>query len=177
MVVPHPNLSVTIVTRNSGQRGPRSNRPGLPLYAHFLCCWCYQFFLCHIDFCLHYFKVITICDKYKRYWNKGMYLPNQVNENNVSGPKRPQVPGLGLIHADNVYTHVWNKCLFLNLLPIYFNVISTTTCNYVPEVYHIDSNQSMAKHLQGKPVTKAETEKTELWYDSRRVRSTTAIIQ
>ena len=33
------------------------------------------------NFCRYYFKVSTICGEYKRYWNNGICLSNQVNGN------------------------------------------------------------------------------------------------
>ena len=54
------------------------------------------FYSTSLNFFHSYFKVSTICDEYIRYWNNGMYLSNQVKWKHASGPKRPQVPGLGL---------------------------------------------------------------------------------
>ena len=44
----------------------------------------------------YHFKVSIICEEYIRYRNNGMYVSNQEIEKRAPGPKRPQVPRLGL---------------------------------------------------------------------------------
>ena len=63
----------------------------------------------HWFFFRYYLKVITICDEYKRYWNNGMYISNQVNGNTHA--RTTKVP-------EGCFTNV-SRALQNNLAKIY----------------------------------------------------------
>ena len=119
-VVSHLKLSVNMVTATSDQqRGARVKQARVTPLRHFLCFWYYYFFpIPHWIFCCDFFKVSTICEEYKKYWNNGICLSNKVTnkmEIRTSEPKRPQVPGLWLTHLPLV-PHIYASVNWVSIV-------------------------------------------------------------
>ena len=95
------------------QRGPGQTGPGYPSTS-FLCLWFYDCFpIPQWNFFANtYFKVITLCDEFIRYWNNGLYLSNQVNGN--TGFLAKKVPGTR--DRVNMQQKIWRIVLWITSL-------------------------------------------------------------
>ena len=107
MAVSHLKLPVTMVTGTSDQnRRTWVKRARVSPLRHFCVSGIIIFFQYHTDFFRYYFKVRTICDEYKRYWNNGICLSNQVYGNRRV--RASKAPNTRIMVNSSLKNSIWN---------------------------------------------------------------------